>query len=106
MDRERYILDGLNGSQTEAVTAADGPLMVVAGPGTGKTLTIVRKIAYLVNCWIDPGHIAAVTFTNRAAQEMKERTAALLGKDATKVFIGTFHMMGLQIIRDNTSRPN
>jgi superfamily I DNA/RNA helicase len=102
MDRERYILDGLNGSQTEAVTAADGPLMVVAGPGTGKTLTIVRKIAYLVNCGIDPGHIAAVTFTNRAAQEMKERTAALLGKDATKVFIGTFHMMGLQIIRDNT----
>jgi len=101
-DIEARILDGLNGSQKEAVTAADGPLMVVAGPGTGKTLTIVRRIACLVDRGVRPEHILAVTFTNRAAQEMRERTAALLGKDATKVFIGTFHMLGLQIIRDNT----
>ncbi len=99
---EARILDGLNESQRVAVTAADGPLMVVAGPGTGKTLTIVRRIAYLIHQGIRPEHILAVTFTNRAAQEMRERTVTLPGKDAAKAFIGTFHMMGLQIVRDNT----
>ncbi len=99
---EARILDGLNESQRVAVTAADGPLMVVAGPGTGKTLTIVRRIAYLIHQGIRPEHILAVTFTNRAAQEMRERTVTLPGKDAAKAFIGTFHMVGLQIVRDNT----
>ncbi len=102
MNAEARILEGLNGSQREAVTAINGPLMVVAGPGTGKTLTIVRRIAYLIYQGVRPEHILAVTFTNRAAQEMQQRTAALLEKDITKVFIGTFHMTGLQIVRDNT----
>lgn len=102
MDREQSILDGLNESQREAVTAIDGPVIVVAGPGTGKTLTIVRRIAYCIHRGIRPEHILAVTFTNRAAQEMKERIRAFLGKDSGAVFAGTFHMLGLAIIRENT----
>lgn len=100
-DIETRILAGLNESQREAVTAINGPLMVIAGPGTGKTLTIVRRIAYLVHRGAHPGSILAVTFTNRAAQEMRGRTGAVLGKAAGGVFIGTFHMLGLAIIRDN-----
>ncbi|MDD5245604.1 MAG: UvrD-helicase domain-containing protein [Syntrophorhabdaceae bacterium] len=102
MDIETRILSGLNESQREAVTAIDGPVIVVAGPGTGKTLTIVRRIAYCIYRGVQPGHVLAVTFTNRAAQEMKERTRTFLGKDSGAVFTGTFHMLGLTIIRDNT----
>jgi len=94
------ILDGLNESQKEAVMTIDGPLLVVAGPGTGKTLTMVRRIAYLVHQGVRPENILAVTFTNRAAREMKERTGALLGTRAGNIFIGTFHLLGLRIIRE------
>ncbi len=97
---EAHILDNLNDSQKRAVTAADGPLLVVAGPGTGKTLTIVRRIAWLIHHGARPESMFAVTFTNRAAREMKERTGALLGNAASKIFIGTFHLLGLTIIRD------
>ncbi len=93
------MLDGLNESQTKAVTTTEGPLLVVAGPGTGKTLTIVRRIAHLVRQGVRPEDILAVTFTNRAAREMKERTGALLGDAASNIFIGTFHLLGLRIIR-------
>ncbi len=95
--------DGLNESQKKAVMHAEGPALIVAGPGTGKTLTIVRRIAYLINQGVNPENILAVTFTNRAAKEMKERTDALLGKDSGKIFIGTFHLLGLRIIRDALS---
>jgi DNA helicase-2/ATP-dependent DNA helicase PcrA len=95
------IFEGLNESQQRAVTAVNGPLLVVAGPGTGKTLTIVRRIAYLIHQGVKPGNILAVTFTNRAAREMKERTEALLGGAARKMFIGTFHLLGFRIIREN-----
>ncbi len=95
------ILDGLNDQQRQAVTTTEGPLLVVAGPGTGKTLTIVRRIAWLVQNGVRPENILAVTFTNRAAREMKERTAALLGETASGIFIGTFHLLGLRIIREN-----
>src|SRR5574337_758034 len=95
------ILDGLNEAQQQAVTTTEGPLLVVAGPGTGKTLTIVRRIAWLVRKGVPPETILAVTFTNRAAREMKERTAAFLGGAASRIFIGTFHLLGLRIIREN-----
>ena len=72
------ILSGLNEAQEQAVTTINGPLLVVAGPGTGKTLTIVRRIAWLIHHGVRPESILAVTFTNRAAREMKERTEALL----------------------------
>ncbi len=95
------ILEGLNDQQRQAVTTTEGPLLVVAGPGTGKTLTIVRRIAWLVQNGVKPENILAVTFTNRAAREMKARTAALLGDAASGMFIGTFHLLGLSIIREN-----
>jgi DNA helicase-2/ATP-dependent DNA helicase PcrA len=95
------ILDGLNTSQRQAVTATRRHLLVVAGPGTGKTLTIVRRIAHLLEQGVPPDQICAVTFTNRAAREMRERTNALLGAQADNMFIGTFHLLGLRIIREN-----
>ncbi len=94
------MLDGLNEAQKKAVMTTEGPLMVVAGPGTGKTLTIVRRVAWLVHHGVRPESILAVTFTNRAAREMKERAGALLGKTASRILIGTFHLLGLRIIRD------
>ena len=96
----KTILDGLNTEQGSAVTAPDGPVLIVAGPGTGKTLTIVRRIAYLVGQGVNPENIAAVTFTNRAARQMQERTYVLLGEDASGAFIGTLHLLGLRILRD------
>jgi DNA helicase-2/ATP-dependent DNA helicase PcrA len=94
------LLEGLNEAQQNAVMATEGPLLVVAGPGTGKTLTIVRRIAWLVRKGFPPEHILAVTFTNRAAREMKERAEALLGSAAAPIFIGTFHLLGLRILRE------
>ncbi len=98
------IFSGLNEAQQKAVTATDGPLLVVAGPGTGKTLTIVRRIAWLVCKGVPPENILAVTFTNRAAREMKDRTAKLLGDTASRLVIGTFHLLGLRIIREHGTR--
>ncbi len=98
------LFDGLNELQEKAVKTTDGPLLVVAGPGTGKTLTIVRRIAYLIHQGVPPEEILAVTFTNRAAREMRERAAAVIGSDAAKVFIGTFHLLGLRMLTDN--RPD
>ncbi len=95
------ILDRLNEAQMRAVVTTEGPLLIVAGPGTGKTLTMVRRIAHLVRNGREPSSILAVTFTNRAAREMKERTEAFLGKNDAGVFIGTFHLLGLRIIREH-----
>jgi DNA helicase-2/ATP-dependent DNA helicase PcrA len=101
MDFPSYqIFDGLNEFQEKAVKTIDSPLLIVAGPGTGKTLTIVRRIAHLIQQGTRPEDIHAVTFTNRAAREMRERAAAILGHVAGKVFIGTFHVLGLKIIRE------
>src|SRR5574342_1276518 len=93
------ILNGLNEFQKKAVTADDGPLLIVAGPGTGKTLTIVRRIAWLLHQGARPEDILAVTFTNRAAREMRERTETLLGQDARRIIIGTLHLLGLRMMK-------
>ncbi|MEW6740594.1 MAG: UvrD-helicase domain-containing protein [Nitrospirota bacterium] len=96
-----HMLDGLNESQKQAVMADEGHVLIVAGPGTGKTLTIACRIAYLVNQGVNPENILAVTFTNRAAREMKERANAFLGSKADNAFIGTFHLLGLKIVRQS-----
>jgi UvrD/REP helicase N-terminal domain len=98
------IFDGLNEFQEKAVKTIDSPLLVIAGPGTGKTLTIVRRIVYLIQQGARPEDIHAVTFTNRVARDKRERAAAMLGNVAGKVFIGTFHVLGLRIIIHAWSR--
>jgi ATP-dependent DNA helicase Rep len=91
----------LNPAQLAAVRHLDGPCLVLAGAGSGKTRVITHKVAYLIrDCGIDPRHIAAVTFTNKAAREMKSRVTKLLGNEATRgLRISTFHTLGLEIIR-------
>lgn len=93
------IFSGLNDAQKLAATTTDVPLLVLAGPGTGKTETIVRRIAHLIRSGVKPANVLAVTFTNRAAREMKERATKLLGESATQISIGTFHVLGLAIMR-------
>lgn len=93
--------DQLNPAQNTAVRYLDSPLLVLAGAGSGKTRVITQKIAYLIDqCGIDARHIAAVTFTNKAAREMKERVGKLLDKKNLKgLRVSTFHTLGLDIIR-------
>ncbi len=102
-------LDGLNQEQLEAVTASDAVIAVIAGPGTGKTRTLVSRAAYLIQkCGIPPSRITAVTFTNRAADEMRARLVKTLGNNqAVKdLAIGTFHSICLQILSaQNTGSP-
>ncbi|MEQ8231491.1 MAG: UvrD-helicase domain-containing protein [Gammaproteobacteria bacterium] len=91
----------LNQRQREAVRYSDGPLLVLAGAGSGKTGVIAHKIVHLIDaCGAEPGQIAAITFTNKAAREMRERVRTLFGKRAVKPWISTFHTLGLRILRE------
>ncbi|NMY50384.1 DNA helicase Rep [Pseudomonas sp. WS 5011] len=96
----------LNPRQQEAVNYVGGPLLVLAGAGSGKTSVITRKIAHLVqNCGIQARHIVAMTFTNKAAREMKERVSSLLkGPEARGLTVSTFHNLGMNIIRKEYAR--
>jgi ATP-dependent DNA helicase Rep len=95
----------LNPQQQEAIRYLDGPLLVLAGAGSGKTRVITRKIVHLVeNCDLAPQNIAAITFTNKAAREMRDRVAELLPRAANEVQISTFHALGVRILREEAKR--
>ena len=97
--------DSLNPAQLEAVHHLAGPCLVLAGAGSGKTRVITHKIARLLQAGYEPGQIAAITFTNKAAQEMRERTKALVGPRAAKpLVISTFHSLGVRILRSEGTR--
>ena len=95
-------MSGLNPQQREAIHYLDGPLLVLAGAGSGKTRVITQKIAYLVqDCGFQPRNVAAITFTNKAAKEMKERISKLLPRhQADDLQISTFHSLGVRILRE------
>src|SRR5512143_1027492 len=99
------ILDPLNDAQRDAVLHGDGPLLVLAGAGSGKTRVIVHRVAHLVRVrGIAPWHVLCVTFTNKAAGEMKERLADLLGPEAEQAWVQTFHAFGARFLRREAAR--
>ena len=95
-------LEELNNEQKKAVLKTEGPLLILAGAGSGKTKVLTTKIAYLIEeCGIDPYNILAITFTNKAAKEMEDRVYRIVGDKAKRAQISTFHSFGVRILRDN-----
>ena len=99
-------LSKLNKEQIEAVKHIDGPMLVLAGAGSGKTKVLTNRIAYLIENGIYEQNILAITFTNKAAKEMKERVINLIGSRANSIQISTFHSLGLKIIKENATKLN
>lgn len=104
-------LEGLNEKQKEAVLQKDGPILIIAGAGAGKTKTLAHRILHLIKEGVEPSNILAITFTNKAAKEMRERVDSIISKDKTlnlplsynlKPFISTFHSLGVHIIKENS----
>ena len=92
-------LNNLNSSQLEATLQTDGPMIVIAGAGSGKTRVLTYKIAYLMTQGVDPFNILSLTFTNKAAKEMKERIISIVGDEAKNLWMGTFHSVFARILR-------
>ncbi len=98
------ILKSLNAAQQEAVEYTKGPQLIIAGAGSGKTKVLTHKIAYLIENGYEPSSILALTFTNKAANEMKDRIKKLVGKQASEILMGTFHSVFARILRENSEK--
>src|SRR5215212_1617082 len=98
------LLADLTPDQQAAVTHGEGPLLILAGAGSGKTRVITRRVAYLLQQGVRPGNILAITFTNKAAGEMRQRVEALV--PGNRVFVSTFHSMGARLLRQYADRLN
>jgi len=99
------IYDSLNKEQKEAVLTVDGPLLLLAGAGSGKTRVLTHRIAYMIDeMGINPWHILAITFTNKAAAEMRERVDNIVGFGADQVWVATFHSTCVKILRRHIDR--
>ncbi|MCC6516172.1 MAG: UvrD-helicase domain-containing protein, partial [Chitinophagales bacterium] len=94
----------LNESQYNAVTTIKGPIMIIAGPGSGKTRVLTFRIAYLIQNKIDAFRIMSLTFTNKAAAEMRERISHIVGNEARNLYMGTFHSVFARILRSEAHR--
>lgn len=110
---DESVLSGLNDKQKEAVLATEGPLLVLAGAGAGKTKTIAERIRHLVRKGVDPTSVLAITFTNKAAKEMRERVNSMLSEDKNlnrpigmneRPFVSTFHSLGVHILKEQSQR--
>jgi DNA helicase-2/ATP-dependent DNA helicase PcrA len=104
MEKKYAYLEQLNLIQRQAVEKTDGPVMVIAGPGSGKTRVLTYKIAHLINIGVYPWNILALTFTNKAAREMKNRIEEQVGQNARRVWMGTFHSVFARILRVEAHR--
>lgn len=101
------LLENLNKEQVEAVKTTKGPLLILAGAGSGKTKVLTTRIAYMIQNGVRPRNILAVTFTNKAAKEMKERIGKIIGEDTVKyMWVGTFHGICGRILRENIDKYN
>lgn len=101
MDKENAIFEGLNAEQRDAVSSIDGPVLIVAGAGSGKTRVLTSRIALILDKGVDPSRIMALTFTKKAANEMKERISMMVGKrSAWRLCMGTFHSIFIRFLRE------
>ena len=100
-DFGKAIFEGLNDEQKKAVSCVDGPVLIVAGAGAGKTRVLTSRIALILARGVDPSRVMALTFTKKAANEMKERIAMMVGKrNAWKLRMGTFHSIFIKFLRE------